>query len=179
MQFGALFYHMYWRQTALFAVSTRVGGPKVVCGRFLHVFWPFRDILVYFVHLGAFLAKPRSVWGHPPSANKWVIVGTMPPTGPTDTPASAYFDSWQLGWHKYALAGVPVGPVKVMVPTIAHLFALGGCPQNDRVFTKHAPKCTKYAKIAQNGQKTGKKRPHTTFGPPPPSSRRQGAIWRQ
>ena len=62
--------------------------------------------------------------------------------------------------------GVSVGPIGVMVPAITVLSALGGCPQNNRVFTNNTPKCTKYAKIAQNGLKTGKKRPHTTFGPP-------------
>ena len=98
---------------------------------------------------------------------KWVIVGTMTLTGPTYAPASAYFDSWQLGRHKYALAGVSVGPIGGMAPTIPHFSALDGCPKNDRVLTENVPKCTKYTKIAQNGQKWGKKRPHTTFRPHP------------
>ena len=85
-----------------------------------------------------------------------------------------YFDSWQLGGHKYAFAGVSAGPIGVRVPSIPHLSALEVRPQNDLVFTKNAPTCTKYTNIAPKGQKCGKIRMHMDFGPPPSPERLEG-----
>ena len=80
------------------------GGVQKWCADEVYpIFGLFGPFLAYFVYCGAFLVKTRSFWGHPPSADKTVIVGTMTPIG--------------------------------------------------RGFTKNAPKCTKYAKMAKNGQK--------------------------
>ena len=52
---------------------------------------------------------------------KWVTAVTLASIGLGYTYMGQYFDSRQLGWHKYALGGTYVGPSVAMVPTITHL----------------------------------------------------------
>ena len=60
---------------------------------------------------------------------KRVVAVTMPPIGLGYAHMGLYFDSWELGGHKYALAGVSTVPLGVRIPTIPHLSASSGCPK--------------------------------------------------
>ena len=54
---------------------------------------------------------------------KWVTAVTLASIGLGYTYIGWYFDSRQLGWHKYALGGTSAGHSVAMVPTITHLYA--------------------------------------------------------
>ena len=86
-------------------------------------------------------------------ACKWVVAVTMTPRGLRCAHMGPYFDSWQFGGHKYALAGVFAGPLGVRVLAIPHLSAPGACPKNVHVFTKmhqSAQNTLKQPKMAKN-----------------------------
>ena len=53
---------------------------------------------------------------------KWVTAVTLESIGLGYTYMGWYFDSTQLGWHKYALGGTFVAPSVALVPTITYLY---------------------------------------------------------
>ena len=79
----------------------------------LGLFWRILCTLVHFGETVVMLGAPR----------KWVTAVTLASIGLGYRYMGWYFDSRQLGWHKYALGGTPVGPSAARVPTIAHLCA--------------------------------------------------------
>ena len=96
---------------------------------FFGLFWPFWFILCTLVHFG----ENRVILVGPLQT---AVAAIMTPKGLGYAHMGPYFDSWQLGGHKYALAGVSAGPIRARVPSIPHLSAPGACPQNVHVFTK-------------------------------------------
>ena len=79
------------------------------------LFWRILCTLVHFGENGVIFGggAPR----------KWVTTVTLASIGRGYTCMGWYFDSRQLGWHKYALGGTSVGPSVARVPTITHLHA--------------------------------------------------------
>ena len=57
------------------------------------------------------------------ASRKWVTAVTLASIGLGYRYMGWYFDSRQLGWHKYALGRTSVGPSVAMVPTITQLYA--------------------------------------------------------
>ena len=111
------------------------------------VFTLFLAILAYFVHFGAFLVKTRLFWAptkrrqngnrghHAPRTHHRVHISTAGSLG--DTNMHSLVCLWGLG------AWCPRLPFCLRVVGAFKI----------RVFTKNAPKCTQYAKMAQNDQK--------------------------
>ena len=121
---------------------------EIPCASARHVYY-----FGVFCALWCISGENTVILGAPPQRRQMGIRGYHAPNNPHKHASECIF--WQLAaWVTQICTRLTVcGACWGMVPTVTHSFALGGFPNNDRGFTKNAPKCTKHTKIAQNGQK--------------------------